>query len=242
MLKFDNIINNINNLHLALENNNDLVKPSLSVISSFNEIKQDLLKIKYTVNKKKVLSFIENHQKKTEQSFNLIISQDLYENYYIDKFFDFILKILNIFNPNIFSIISSTAGVLELNINNFDPNKLNAIHDTLLDMELCIKDSSKLIVSNIGSLEKFIIVESKLGRVAIPYYFIDYDAYKEHNLKLNIYDKTINLEYKILEEIFAYRKIIEGIYKTKIFNGVLLDKQHSIVPVLSLAYLYGIDQ
>jgi len=238
MLKFDNIINNINTLQLALEDNQDLVRPSLNLICSFNKIKQELLKIKYNVNKKKVLSFIETYQRTTENSINLIITESIYENYNIDNFFDFILKIINAFKPSILSISDYSSGSLKLSFNNLDINKVVSIFNNQTDLLFSVKEDTFLVLENIGSLEKFLIVESKFGKVAVPFFILNIELYNKNILKANIYNKLIDLDFRIQELSYSYRKKVESIYNNKIFDGVFLDKQQKIIPVLSLAYLY----
>ena len=241
MLKFDSIIKSINNLQIALENNSDIIKPAINVISSFNEIRPDILKIRYNINKKKITKFIEEFQKSNQQSVNIILSESIYDSFFIDKIFKIITKLINIFKPNIITINKHAVGALVLQFNNFDIIKLEEIKDQLLFFDSYIFEN-KLFVSNIGSLEKFLLVKSEFGNVALPFSNLEISEYNSGNIKMKILSKSFNFEYEIIKELQCYRQMVDSIIDTKFFNGVIIDNNDEVVPILSSTYLYSKEQ
>lgn len=237
MLKFDSIIKSINNLQISLENNLDIIKPAINVISSFDEIKPDILKIRYNVNKKKIINYLNEFQKTNKESISVLISQSIYNSFFIDKLFDIIINLIDFIKPSVFSIQNYADSSLLIETNNFDISKIDKIKDKLLFFDFFIKEN-KIIISNIGSLEKFLIVENNFGKVCLPFTNIDEKNYLDNKIILYIYNEHINLDYKIIREIKSFRQIADSLVNYDFFNGVIIANNDEIIPVLSLNYLY----
>lgn len=237
MLKFDNIIKHVSNLELALENNRDIIRSSLDLIISFNEIKPDLLKIKYNFNKKKIIKHIENLKEKV--SLNIIVSEAVYYSSNIDKVFDLIIKIHDIFRPSIISISSYEEGGLIIKSNKaYADNKAKELETMLFDFDAFILNDA-VILPNIGSLEKFLILETEFGETAIQKISVKDSESSSSKISIYIAQQIMNVEYKIIKEESGFREMIDSVFKTPFFKGVIIDGLGRPIPVLSLAYVFN---
>lgn len=234
MLRFDSIIKHVNTLELALENNRDIIRPSLDLITSFNEIKPDLLKIKYNFNKKKIIKHLEELDEK--EALTIIVSESVYYCSNIDKIFELIIKIHKVFKPSIISIGSYSEGALIIKSNKFNASKINELESTLLEFDAYILEEA-VILPNIGSLEKFLILETEFGETAIQK--INVKNFDSSSNKINLYisQNVVDIEYKIIKEECAFRESVDTVFKVPFFKGVIIDGQGKPIPVLSLAYV-----